>query len=152
MTAVHTHYSCDIGQTVSAVKSDKWITPLLVNGTVVPFKIDTSAQANLINEKDIKTLKEKPKRLAKNTTPLKAYNGQPIETKGRSKLIVIVTDKQYSLLFVIIPSEHESLLEDKASEDLGLVKRVYHVNSANITMGKQSQGTNHTVLGICRHC
>lgn len=36
--------------------------PLLVNGTIVTFRIDTGAKANLINESDFKALTEKPRR------------------------------------------------------------------------------------------
>jgi hypothetical protein len=46
---------------VNAVQTDKWVAPLLVNGTVVLFRLDTGAKANLISLKDIKALKEKPK-------------------------------------------------------------------------------------------
>lgn len=113
----------DTGQTVSAVKSDKWIGPLLVNATVVSFRIDTAAKANLINKNYVKTLKVKPKRITNKTTPLKVYNGQPIEKKGGCRLTV--KGKQYNLLFVIVSNGHESLRGDKASEDLSLVKRIY---------------------------
>ena len=50
-------------QPVNAVQTDKWVAPLLVNGTVVLFRLDTGAKANLISLKDIKALKE----IAKNT-------------------------------------------------------------------------------------
>lgn len=50
------------GQTVSTVTDDKWMAPLLVNGTIITFKIDTGAKANLISEKDFKKLTEEPKK------------------------------------------------------------------------------------------
>ena len=55
---------------VNAVQTDKWVAPLLVNGTVVLFRLDTGAKANLISLKDIKALKEKPK-IQKRTVPPK---------------------------------------------------------------------------------
>lgn len=51
----------DTEHAVRAVKDDKWTAPLLVNGTLVTFKIDTGAKANMINENDLKALEEKPK-------------------------------------------------------------------------------------------
>lgn len=63
-------------------------------------------------------------------------------TKGRCR--PKVTDKQYYLLSTIAPDGHESLLGDKASEDHGLINRVYHNNSAHITLDTQSQEINYT--------
>ncbi|GAA6098903.1 uncharacterized protein K02A2.6-like [Tachysurus ichikawai] len=40
-------------------------------------------------------------------------------------------------MFTIVPSGHESILGDKASEDLGLVKRIYQINSDNIKIDNQ---------------
>lgn len=48
----------DAERTVCAVKDDKWTAPLLVNGTLVTFKIDTGAKANLICVEDLKELVE----------------------------------------------------------------------------------------------
>ncbi len=117
------------GQTVNTVTDDKWTAPLLVNGTIVTFKIDTGAKANLISENDLKALTEKPRRFAEKGTPLKAYNNQPIKTKGGCRLKVTAKSKQHNLLFIIVPYGHESFLGDKASEDLGLVKRIYQINT-----------------------
>lgn len=44
-------------------KADKWVAPLVVNGTLIPFQLDTGAKANIIN------IKEKPK-INKNTVAL----------------------------------------------------------------------------------
>lgn len=120
----------DTEHAVRAVKDDKWTAPLLVNGTLVTFKIDTGAKANLINENDLKALEEKPKRVADKAMSLKAYNNQPIKTMGSCC-------RQHHLMFTIVPSGHESILGDKASEDLGLVKRIYQINSDNIKIDNQ---------------
>jgi len=113
--------------------SSKWIVPLVVNGTIVPFKLDTGAKANLINIRDVKALKEKPL-IKKRTVPLKAYNGQSIETQGVCRLTLQVKGKMQSLMFVVVPNGHESLLGDKACEDLHLVKRVYQVNRETVVL------------------
>ncbi|KAF3838071.1 hypothetical protein F7725_009839, partial [Dissostichus mawsoni] len=127
------HDENDVSQspkgTVNAVSDDKWIAPILVNGTIVPFQIDTGAKANLINVNDLKALREKPRSISEKNKPLKAYNGQQLRQKDNAD-----SSKQYSLLFVIVPNGHESLLGDKTSEDLGLVKRIYQINSADILL------------------
>lgn len=116
-------------QAVSAIIADKWNVPLLANGTIITFKIDTGAKANLINENDLKALAEKPKRVMNKAMSLMAYNNEPIETRGGCRLKVTAKGKQHNLMFTIVPSGHESILGDKASEDLGLVKRIYQINS-----------------------
>ncbi|KAG1938993.1 retrotransposable element [Pimephales promelas] len=122
----------DTEQSIPAVKDDKWTAPLLVNGTLVTFKIDTGAKANLINENDLKALAEKPKRVTDKEMSLKAYNNQPIRTMGGCRLKVTAKGRQHNLMFTIVPTGHESILGDKASEDLGLVKRIYQINSDKI--------------------
>ncbi len=66
---------------------------------------------------------------------LKSYNGQDI--KGVCRLKVCVKNKTHHLLFVVVPNYHQSLLGDKACEELGLVKRVYCINSHDVTAAKQ---------------
>ncbi|XP_030587995.1 uncharacterized protein K02A2.6-like [Archocentrus centrarchus] len=136
----------DVSQMVNVAANDKWTVPLLVNGTVVTFKIDTGAKANLISETDFQTLKEKPKRFAEKIAPLKAYNNQPIQTKGGCNLKVTAKGKQHNLLFTIVPAGHESLLGDKASEDLGLVKRIYQINTGSLEIAEQNKS------GTPQHC
>ncbi|XP_026050672.1 uncharacterized protein K02A2.6-like [Astatotilapia calliptera] len=131
------------GQSVSSVTDDKWTAPLLVNGTLVTFKIDTGAKANLINEKDFKALTEKPRRFTEKVTPLRAYNNQPIQTKGGCRLKVTAKGKQHNILFTIVPDGHESLLGDKTSEDLGLVKRIYQINTDTMKEAKQGKRVEH---------
>ena len=114
---------------VNAVQTDKWVAPLLVNGTVVLFRLDTGAKANLISLKDIKALKEKSK-IQKRTVPLKTYIGQPIETKGLCRPKMCEKGKTQNLMFVVVPDDHESLLGDRACE---VVKRVYQLNSKKVS-------------------
>lgn len=113
--------------TVRTVEQDKWTETLPVNGALVTFKLDTGAKANLINELDVKAMKVKP-HINQNNKSLQAYNGQPINTKGKCRLKVQVKGKSHNLMFIIVPDGHESLLGDKACEKLGLVRRVYSIN------------------------
>lgn len=109
-------------------KEDKWITPLLINGSIVTMRLDTGAKANLISISDIREMKTKPK-ILKKISELKDYNGQHIECLGTCKLNVTVKGKVYNLLFSVVNQRCKSLLVDKACEELELVKRVYCVNT-----------------------
>ncbi len=113
---------------VNSVAQDKWMTALEINGVIVSLKLDTGAKVNLISEHDVRTMKIKP-RISQKTVQLKAYNGQNIPTKGTCKLKVKMRNKVHHLMFVVVPSGHDSVLGDKACEDLDLVKRVYIINN-----------------------
>ncbi|KAG5840903.1 hypothetical protein ANANG_G00193720 [Anguilla anguilla] len=113
---------------VNRVEQDKWTVPLHINGAVIPLKLDTGAKANLMTELHIRAKKVKP-RIYPNSLPLEAYNGQPINTKGTCRLKVRVKGKEHNLMFVVVPEGHDSLLGDKACENVGLVKRVCHINA-----------------------
>ena len=41
-------------------REDKWVAPLLINGTIVTMRLDTGAKANLISMCDIKAMRKKP--------------------------------------------------------------------------------------------
>ena len=52
-----------------------------------------------------------------------------------------VKGKTQNLMFVVVPDDHESLLGDRACEDLELVKRVYQLKSEKLSdtdIGKES--------------
>ena len=70
---------------VNNVEQDKWTVPLHVNGAVIALKLDTGAKANLMSELDIRAMKVKP-HIHPHTGSLRAYNGQPINTKGKCRL------------------------------------------------------------------
>jgi len=108
-------------------RCDKWRIPLKINGMLIALKLDTGAKANLISMTDIKRMKEKPK-VRKKSILLKDYNGQIIDSLGICKLKVTVKEKVHHLLFSVVAEGLESLLGDKACENLNLVKRVYHIN------------------------
>ena len=66
--------------------------------------------------------------IVQKTVALKAYNGHATETKGLCRLTVKGKTRSHTLVVVIVPEEHDSLLGDTACELLGLVKRVYTIN------------------------
>lgn len=103
------------------------MAPLQINGAWVTLKLDTGAKANLINMSVIKNMTEKPK-IKKKPILLKDNNGKSIDSLGVCRLKVTVKDNMHHLLFSVVAEALESLLGDKACEDLNLVKRVYHIN------------------------
>ena len=105
---------------------DKWIAPLMINGTVVTMRLDTGAKANLISMCDVKAMKNKPQ-IKRKESGLKDYNGRPIECLGTCRLSVTVKGKVHHLSFFVVNEGRESLLGDRACEELGLVKRVYRI-------------------------
>lgn len=88
---------------------DTWIVSLPINGALVALRIDTGAQANLISKTEINAMKEKPK-IIKKTALLKDYSGKEIESRGQRRLKVTVKNKEYNLLFSIVPESWESLI------------------------------------------
>ncbi|KAJ8017554.1 hypothetical protein HOLleu_44951 [Holothuria leucospilota] len=59
-----------------------WLLPLAVNGSIIPFKLDTGADVNLMPEKDYQTLRPKP-RLHKVQATVKSYGGAKIPILGK---------------------------------------------------------------------
>lgn len=96
------------------------------NRAIITMKLDTGVKTNLISKSDVKAMTEKPK-IQKKTLALKDYNGQRIERLGTCKLKVTIKDKVHHLLFSVVPEGLDSLLGDKACENLELVKRVYQI-------------------------
>lgn len=116
---------------------DTWIVSLPVNGTSVALRIDTGAQANLISMTEIYAMKEKPK-IINNRVLLKDYNGKDIESRGQCRLKVTVKNKDYHVLFTVVPEGRESLLSGSTSKKLNLVKRVYNIRFAPDTQTVES--------------
>lgn len=108
-------------------RDDAWVVSFPINGALVALRIDTGAQANLISMTDIHAMKDKPKIIHKRVL-LKDYNGKEIESKGQCRLKVTVKNKDYYVLFTVVPEGRESLLSGTTSKRLNLVKRVHHIS------------------------
>lgn len=136
--------SCENVKKVQATEAHKrhtedenWIVSLPINGALVALRIDTGAQANLISMTEIRAMKEKPK-IFKKSVQLKDYNGKEIESKGQCRLRVTVKNKQYSVLFSIVPEGRESLLGGLTSKNLNLVRRVYQISCSDAVRAHNS--------------
>ncbi|XP_038075576.1 uncharacterized protein K02A2.6-like [Patiria miniata] len=103
--------------TVDSVKTqaNDWIFPLAMNGTIIPVKLDTGAQVNILPETDFSRLKNKPQ-LHPATETLKAYNHSQIIVKGKCVVTVDHAARKPKVLFFVVPGDKQ------ACEQLGLVK------------------------------
>ena len=86
-----------------------WITPLLVNNTIIPLKLDTGSDVNILSFNDFKTLKDQPK-LLPTKVKLTAYEGSEIPTKGECILRVHANSHSYYLKFIISPQDVTPIL------------------------------------------
>ena len=108
------------------IREDEWIAPLMINGTVDTMTLDSGAKANLISMCDVKAMKNK-QLIKRKESGLKDYNGRPIKCLGICRFSVTVKGKVHHLFFFVVNEGRESLLGDKACEELGLVERVYRI-------------------------
>ncbi len=109
-----------------------WICPLLINDVVIPVKLDTGAQVNILTEKDYKVLPRKPK-LSSTPDKLFGYTGVLIPVTGKCILMVQHNKKKMSLLFYIVPTGTQSILSRAACESLNLVRLVQVQEISNVT-------------------
>ena len=118
---------------VSTVNEGKceWIATLAVNGSLIPLKVDSGAQVNLLNCKDYQALTPKPK-LHKRVVKLKTYNDEPIKTVGVCIARIEINGKFKNVKFVVVPENLQSIIGANDSERLGLVKRNSNVKKVHV--------------------
>ena len=58
----------------SNFKNDQWIAPIQITDSIIPMKLDTGADVNILSYEDFSSLKERPK-LRHSNMKLKAYDG-----------------------------------------------------------------------------
>jgi hypothetical protein len=113
----------------------EWIAPVTIHGTIIPMKVDTGAQANLMTEADYRRLKNRPS-IKKKAVKLVTYNQDNIDVIGTCRVQVRSGNKSTQAQFIIVPGEDRpSLLGLKTCERLDLVqkakRRVRSVYSVN---------------------
>jgi len=110
-----------------------------VNRSIIPFKIDTGANVNIISHKDYEQLCDKP-RLKVCKTTVYAYGGDELPVKGQFVADIVHKKNSHKALIVVSSSEVQPILSLDTSETLGLVKRVYQVQRDQISGGKEQSG------------
>ncbi|KAJ8403682.1 hypothetical protein AAFF_G00350080 [Aldrovandia affinis] len=99
-----------------------WSSSLRVGGTVVTFKLDTGAEANVLPLAVAEGL-PMPLNMQRTDTVLVAYGGARIQPKGIVKLLVQARRKQAQLYFFVTDASDTPLLGRQACVQLDLVRR-----------------------------
>lgn len=117
----------------------------MVDGVTVPMKIDIGAQVNVLPRKYYNKMNNKPKVRPKKLD-LRAFNDQPIPYMGVFRASLSGEGRTISALFVLVEEDRQPILSLKASEGLGLIKRVHVIDSALVT----TRGAAHSKrMDIC---
>jgi len=108
--------------TVDSVEhnGDDWIHPLLVNNVMIPVKLDTGAQTNILSEVDYKSLRNRPK-LHPTQQRLKSFYNGNIPAIGKCVATVLHRGESHRLSFFVVPGGVHSLLGRAACERLNLI-------------------------------
>ena len=93
-----------------------WMVTVNICGSLIPMKLDTGAQANILKESDYYCLKHRPKLLT-HKQKLSSYTGDEIPVKGSC----IVKIKNVLVLCFVVPGDVQSILGLKSAESLGYV-------------------------------
>ena len=101
----------------------EWIALLTVCDSLVPLKVDSGAQVNILSLSDYEGLASEPKLLTERRPKLKTYNEENIETLGICIATVNHMGKKHRLQFVVVSKGRQSLIGASDSERLGLVTR-----------------------------
>lgn len=110
------------------IGSDKWSEILEVNGVPVELQLDTGAKCNTLPQSLLKSLnltavhKVEKRRYT-------SYSGHALPSSGSVILPVKHNGKTYNIIFQIIQLDVLPVLGSEACDVLGLVKRVYTVQS-----------------------
>ena len=110
-------------------KSKDWICPIHVEGKVIPLKLDTGAQANVLSLKDFKQLKNVTLHPAKET--LKGYTGNALTVMGKCLITLRHEEKQVKSLFYVCDGPSHSLLGKDTCEKFELIKLMCKIDSIN---------------------
>jgi hypothetical protein len=105
-------------------KSKPWIVPVVVNKTIIPVKLDTGSDVNILSHKDFIKLKVKSS-LHDCQIKVTAYDGSEIPVKGRAILSLSVNGHTYKTAFVICTGDVVPILGRRSCDKIGLVKRVF---------------------------
>ena len=112
---------------VNTLTEDDWLIAIETNGSIIPYKIDTGAQVNILSKADYQRVKQKSK-LHKSTVKLSAYNGSAIPVVGKSVLNLNHKGRSYPVLFIIVDIEATPILGLTTCSHLNLIKRIMHVD------------------------
>jgi hypothetical protein len=104
-----------------------WHVLLTANRQVVPFKVDTGADANVISLPDLETVFGIPKSAIKPTKiRLKHYDKGYIALQGEIRLELSYNQSfPISVPFLVTKEKRERILGEKTSQQLGLIEKKF---------------------------
>ena len=115
---------------VHTVGQYKWIQAVITNDVLIPYKLDTGAEANLLAYQDYLRLKNRPKIKDANIR-LKDYNRKEIPCKGKCTVQITLKKKKYFCQFLVVENT-QSLIGGDTCDRLNLVRRVYQVKKTSV--------------------
>ena len=111
---------------------DDWHVSLKIADTNVNFKLDSGADCNVISKSLLARLPVGPKQTRQCRAKLKVYDGSRITPSGKISLTCEYKGKFTVLGFILIEQDLPSILGLKSCLDLGLIKRIYHLQEENL--------------------
>ena len=106
----------------TSTKTD-WIELLNINGAIVPCKLDTGAQANVMSLEEYRSLPDKPK-ITSCSAKLTGYYNSEIPLVGKCITSIEHRGTRFKVQFMVVPGKAPTLLGRNACEKLDLVRRV----------------------------
>ena len=97
--------------------NDSWIVPLLVQNVMIPTKLDTGSDVNILPLDDFNSLQNRPN-LRQTQVKLTAYNGEDIPVKGQAVLALKHRGHTQRALFVICPGQVQPILGRMMCDDI----------------------------------
>lgn len=113
-------------------KKNKWIVPIKLANVIIPMKLDTGSDVNIITLKDYQAMK-KVSVLKESRIELKDYSGKQITVIGEVTLRVQFKSAMSKAKFIVCPDGHVPVMGRHLCETLGLVKLVLSVEKDNMS-------------------
>ena len=116
-----------------------WICPIIINDAIVPMKLDTGAQANVLSWEDFKNIKAN---LHEHSETLLGYTGDKLNILGKCLVKVQYKDITCRRVFYVCKGPQHSLLGRELCEKLQLVKLTCEIDAVN----EEQSPMNYTQL------
>ena len=111
---------------------DDWQVSLKIADTSVNFKLDSGSDCNVISKSLLAGLPVGPKQTRQSKAKLKVYDGRRITPRGRISLTCEHKGKFTVVDFILTEQDLPFNLGLKSCLDLGLIKRIYHLQEENL--------------------
>ncbi len=89
----------------SVNKFQSWVVPITVNRNIVPMKVDTGAETNVLSESDFRNLKGV--KLHEANEKLRSYTGDSLDIMGKCVLPVQSGTESVNLYFIYAERQYK---------------------------------------------